>query len=70
MTRRGKWRGALPLHELEELVGAESRRAEGVTTTSSWVTHQLGGFPKVGDAVAWGIVICVEELEHGSLAAQ
>jgi CBS domain containing-hemolysin-like protein len=45
--------GALPLHELEELVG-EPLREEGVTTVSGWVTRRLGGFPKVGDTVAIG----------------
>lgn len=45
--------GALPLHELEELVG-ESLRAEGITSTSGWVTHRLGGFPKVGDTLTVG----------------
>jgi CBS domain containing-hemolysin-like protein len=42
--------GALPLHELDEIVG-EPLQEEGVTTVSGWVTHRLGGFPKVGDAV-------------------
>jgi CBS domain containing-hemolysin-like protein len=45
--------GALPLHELEELVG-EPLREEGVTTVSGWVTRRLGGFPKIGDTVAIG----------------
>jgi len=45
--------GALPLHELTELVGAQVE-AEGVTTTSGWVTQKLGGFPKVGDTVTVG----------------
>jgi CBS domain containing-hemolysin-like protein len=45
--------GALPLHELEELVGG-SLRDEGITTVSGWVTHRLGGFPKAGDALAAG----------------
>jgi CBS domain containing-hemolysin-like protein len=45
--------GALPLHELGELVGT-SLKAEGITTTSGWVTHQLGGFPKAGDVVSAG----------------
>jgi CBS domain containing-hemolysin-like protein len=45
--------GALPLHELEELVG-ESLREEGVTTVSGWVTHRLGGFPKSGDTLPIG----------------
>src|SRR6185436_12476442 len=35
--------GALPLHDLEELIG-EPLQEEGVTTTSGWVTHRLGGF--------------------------
>lgn len=43
--------GALPLHELEELVG-ESLQEEGITTASGWVTHRLGGFPKAGDVLA------------------
>jgi CBS domain containing-hemolysin-like protein len=52
---RNSWEvaGALPLHELEELVG-EPLREEGVTTVSGWVTRRLGGFPKVGDSVAIG----------------
>jgi len=43
--------GALPLHDLEELVG-EPLREEGITTVSGWVTHRLGGFPKAGDTLA------------------
>lgn len=43
--------GALPLHELEELVGEELGKEE-ITTTSGFVTHRLGGFPKVGDVVS------------------
>src|SRR2546429_3351376 len=35
--------GTLPLHELADLVG-ESLPAEGITTTSGWVTQRLGGF--------------------------
>lgn len=42
--------GALPLHELEELVGEELAEEE-ITTTSGFVTHRLGGFPKEGDVV-------------------
>lgn len=61
--------GALPLHELEELVGVPLR-AEGVTTTSGWVTHRLGGFPKVGDTMSVGAYdLRVEELE-GTRAAR
>ncbi len=55
--------GALPLHELEELVG-EPLREEGITTTSGWVTHRLGGFPKPGDAInAGNCELRVEEMD-------
>ena len=45
--------GALPLHELEELIG-ESLKLEGITTVNGWVTHRLGGFPKTGDILNVG----------------
>ena len=45
--------GALPLHELEEIVGMPLQE-EGITTLSGWVTHKLGGFPKPGDQLAVG----------------
>ena len=45
--------GALPLHELAELVG-EPLPEEGITTTSGWVTHKLGGFPQEGNIVKLG----------------
>ncbi|HEX3988542.1 MAG TPA: transporter associated domain-containing protein, partial [Verrucomicrobiae bacterium] len=45
--------GALPLHELAELVGSDIS-GDGISTTSGWVTHQLGGFPKRGDALTLG----------------
>src|SRR5947207_10611145 len=55
--------GALPLHELEELIG-EPLRGEDITTASGWITHRLGGFPKVGDTVDVGpFELSVEELE-------
>jgi CBS domain containing-hemolysin-like protein len=60
--------GALPLHELEGLVG-ESLGAEGITTTSGWVTHRLGGFPKPGDALAVGAYeLRVEEMDGPRVA--
>ncbi len=60
--------GALPLHELEELVGVPVR-AEDVTTTSGWVTQRLGGFPKVGDTVNVGNCdLRVEEMEGTRVA--
>jgi CBS domain containing-hemolysin-like protein len=51
----GVWEatGALPLHMLEEIVG-EPLRDEGITTASGWLTHRLGGFPKVGDVLTIG----------------
>lgn len=45
--------GALPLHELSDLVG-EPLAQEGITTTSGLVTVRLGGFPKEGDVVTLG----------------
>src|SRR5947207_1240562 len=45
--------GALPLHELAELIG-EPLQEEGVTTTSGLVTHRLGGFPNEGDVLTLG----------------
>jgi CBS domain containing-hemolysin-like protein len=55
-TGEGAWdvAGALPLHELAELVG-ESLQQEGITTVSGWVTHKLGGFPKAGDRLTAGV---------------
>ena len=45
--------GALPLHELEELLG-QTLAEEGISTVSGWVTLRLGGFPKVGDVISVG----------------
>jgi CBS domain containing-hemolysin-like protein len=45
--------GALPLHELAEMVG-QSLAADGIATTSGWVTQRLGGFPKAGDVLNLG----------------
>lgn len=45
--------GALPVHELAELAGV-TVQAEGASTTSGWVTHKLGGFPKEGDMLRLG----------------
>jgi CBS domain containing-hemolysin-like protein len=45
--------GSLPLHELAELV-EEPLHEEGITTTSGWMTHRLGGFPKTADEVRIG----------------
>jgi CBS domain containing-hemolysin-like protein len=57
LLRRGDdhWEidGALPLHELAELVGQELS-GDGISTTSGWVTQRLGGFPKRGDLISLG----------------
>ena len=62
--------GTLPLHDLEELVG-QNVSEEGITTTSGWITHRLGGFPKVGDVVLLGTcefrVLEMDETRVGKL---
>ncbi len=45
--------GSLPLHELGAFMGVELQE-EDVTTTSGWITHQLEGFPKIGDVIRVG----------------
>jgi len=67
---RATWEasGGLPLHELEELVGAPLHE-EGITTVSGWVTQRLGGFPKVGDVLAIGDYdLRVEQMEGPRVA--
>lgn len=60
--------GALPLHELDKVLG-DPPQEEGVTTVSGWVTHQLGGFPKVGDVVTVGpCELRVESMEGTRVA--
>jgi CBS domain containing-hemolysin-like protein len=60
--------GTLPVHELEELAG-EALAEEGITTTSGWMTHRLGGFPKVGDVVTLAnCELRVEEMEDTRVA--
>jgi CBS domain containing-hemolysin-like protein len=55
--------GALPLHELGDLVG-EPVTEEGVTTTNGLVTQRLGGFAKPGDRLALGnYELVVEETD-------
>jgi len=55
--------GALPLHDLSDVIG-ERISEEGVTTASGWVTHRLGGFPKIGDVVrVGGHELRVEEMD-------
>jgi len=62
--------GALPLHELAEVVG-EPLTEEGISTVSGWVTHRLGGFPKAGDMVLLGLgayELRVEEMDSMRVA--
>ena len=72
LTRVGEnvWEasGALPLHELEKLVG-EIGRGEGAATASGWITRRLGGFPKAGDALTLGACeLRVEEMDGPRVA--
>ena len=55
MSRR-TWRidGLLALHDLSDLVGENLEAEEDISTTSGYVTHRLGGFPKVGDTLTLG----------------
>jgi CBS domain containing-hemolysin-like protein len=60
--------GAFPLHDLAELVG-QPLSGEGLTTTSGWVTQQLGGFPKDGDKLTLGAFeLRVEAMEGPRVA--
>lgn len=55
--------GALPVHDLEELVGVPLAD-EGAATVSGWITQKLGGFPKTGDKMRVGdCELRVEEME-------
>ena len=72
LTRIGErvWEasGALPLHELEKLVG-EIGRGEGAATASGWITRRLGGFPKAGDTLTLGACeLRVEEMDGPRVA--
>jgi CBS domain containing-hemolysin-like protein len=73
LVRKGEmtWEvaGALPLHELDKIVG-ESLQEEGVTTVSGWVTHRLGGFPKVGDMLTVGLCELRVEAMEGTRVAK
>ncbi len=55
--------GALPLHDLANLVN-ESFEEEDTVTASGWMTHRLEGFPKRGDTITLGdFELRVESLE-------
>ena len=60
--------GALPLHELGELV-EQNLATEGIATTSGWVTQRLGGFPKAGDTLKLrNFQLSVEEMDGTRVA--
>jgi CBS domain containing-hemolysin-like protein len=73
LLRRGKdlWEidGALPLHELAEVVG-QDLPGDGIATTSGWVTQRLGGFPKLGDTLSLGAFELRVEKTDGALVAR
>jgi CBS domain containing-hemolysin-like protein len=54
-VQEGVWElaGDLPLFELAELTG-QPLAAEGISSVSGWITQQLGGFPRAGEAVTAG----------------
>jgi CBS domain containing-hemolysin-like protein len=61
--------GTLPLHELAALVGETFDEEEDLATTSGFVTHRLGGFPKEGDTLAIGnFILRVEEMSGPKVA--
>ena len=60
--------GALPLHELEKIIGGVAD-GEGVATVSGWLTQRLGGFPKGGDTLTVGACLLrVEEMDGRRVA--
>lgn len=61
--------GALPLRDLEELIG-QPLQEEGIVTVSGFVTFRLGSLPKLGDSFELGsFIIQVVDLE-GARAAK
>jgi len=60
--------GALPVHDLEQLIGVSLAEGEA-TTTSGWVTRRSGGFAKAGDVLKVGeYEIRVEEMDETRVA--
>ena len=60
--------GALPLHDLENIIGHVTHD-ESIATASGWVTQQLGGFPKAGDSFVVGdYELRVEEMDGPRVA--
>jgi CBS domain containing-hemolysin-like protein len=61
--------GTLPLHDLAHLVGENLPEEEDITTTSGFVTHRLGGFPKAGDTLSLGsFILRVDEMDGPKVA--
>ena len=72
LLRRGEdlWEldGALPVHELADVVG-RNLSDDGMSTTSGWVTQRLGGFPREGDVLQLdGFELRVEAVEGARVA--
>jgi CBS domain containing-hemolysin-like protein len=60
--------GALPVHDLEQLIGVSLAEGEA-TTASGWVTRRSGGFPKAGDVLKVGnYEMRVEEMDETRVA--
>lgn len=61
--------GTLPLHDLSELISLDLQEEEEIATTSGFVTHRLGGFPKAGDSLRLGdFVLRVDEMAGPKVA--
>jgi len=61
--------GALPAHELAEVVG-QNLSEDGMATTSGWVTQRLGGFPRIGDVLQLGAYELRVEATEGARVAR
>ena len=61
--------GTLPLHDLSDLIGEPLEASEEIATTSGYVTHRLGGFPKQGDTLELGAYrLRVDQLDGPKVA--
>jgi len=61
--------GALPVHELAEVVG-QNLSDDGMATTSGWVTQRMGGFPRTGDVLRLGDYELRVEATEGAKVAR
>jgi CBS domain containing-hemolysin-like protein len=61
--------GALPVHELAEVVG-QNLSDDGMATISGWVTQRLGGFPRTGDVLRLGDYELRVEATEGARVAR